>query len=78
MSDETPEETPEPELSQEAINDFLAAAAQDLNHDTTTEAWMILHEMYNGLLAGGFEQKIAVEILVSYMVKIMGESTGGL
>lgn len=75
MSDETPEETPEeaPELSPEQIEEFFKAAAADVDHDPSTELWMQFHEIYLGLMAGGFDKETAVNIVVSIMFKFMQE-----
>lgn len=78
MSDETPEETPDkgPELSKEQLDEFFAAAAADVGHDPSTELWMQFHEIYLGLVAGGFDKVTAVEIIVSIMFKFMQQEGG--
>lgn len=57
--------------NQENEDEFLRAALGDLENDPAHEAWIMMHEMYLSLQKGGFKSSEAIEIVVSYLIKIM-------
>ncbi len=71
MSDETPEEG---NNEQELFKSLNA----DLNLSEAQESWIMFHEVYQGMLSGGFTEKESLTILTSLMWKMMLEGGGGM
>ncbi len=69
MSDETPDENAE--LNSEALSDLT----DHLNKAALKELFGQYHEMYEGMVIGGFTEKQAAGILVELMWRFMQEGT---
>lgn len=65
MADETPENNNE--------QDLFANLAADMDQAAQQESWVMLNEVYRGLLAGGFSQAEAIALLTNLMWKMMLE-----
>jgi hypothetical protein len=68
MADENQDKNNEQELFQALSADLDASAQQ--------ESWVMLNEVYRGLIAGGFSTAEAMTLLTNLMWKMMLESGG--
>lgn len=73
MADETPNENND-DLANEELFKALGA---ELNQEAAAESWIMLNEVYRGLLSGGFKQNEAISILVALLFKMMHDEGGG-
>lgn len=69
MADETPENDGNEQ-------DLFANLAADMDQAAQQESWVMLNEVYRGLLAGGFNQAEALTLLTNLMWKMMLEGGG--
>jgi hypothetical protein len=69
MADETPE-------NENNEQDLFKSLAGDMAADAQQESWIMLNEVYRGLLAGGFNQAEALTLLTNLMWKMMLEGGG--
>ncbi len=69
MADENQDKNNEQELFQALSADLDASAQQ--------ESWVMLNEVYRGLIAGGFSKAEAMTLLTNLMWKMMLEGGQG-
>lgn len=70
MADETPE-------NDKNEQDLFQALSADMDATAQQESWVMLNEVYRGLLAGGFSQAEAIALLTNLMWKMMLEGGQG-
>jgi hypothetical protein len=63
MADETPENN----------DDLFKALGAEMDASAQQESWIMLNEVYRGLIAGGFSQAEAMTLLTNLMWKMMLE-----
>lgn len=56
--------------------DLFAALGAEMDASAQQESWVMLNEVYRGLIAGGFSQGEAITLLTNLMWKMMLESGG--
>lgn len=64
MADETPENNEQ---------DLFKALGADMDASAQQESWIMLNEVYKGLVAGGFSRAEAMTLLTNLMWKMMLE-----
>jgi hypothetical protein len=67
MSDETPENN----------EDLFKALSAEMGDSAQQESWVMLNEVYRGLVAGGFSKAEAMTLLTNLMWKMMLEGGQG-
>ncbi len=71
MADETPDNDNNNE------KDLFAALGADMDQAAQQESWIMLNEVYRGLVSGGFTQTEAIAVLTNLMWKMMLEGDKG-
>ncbi len=67
MADETPQDNSKNE------EELFQALGADMGMGEGTESWVMLNEVYRGLVSGGFTNAEAIAILTSLMWKMILE-----